>query len=381
MKKIILAIDSFKGSLTSTEAETAAQEGINRIDPTIQTICIPIADGGEGMLDALPSAGYQEMKLRVQGPLKEEVTARYLISQDGQTAYIEMASASGLTLVHESQRNPMLTTTYGTGELMRDALDRGCRHLVIGLGGSATNDAGMGMLQALGVRFLDENGTELPGRGKELAKVAHIDTTGIHPALKLTRCTAACDVRNPFYGPNGAAYVFAPQKGADSHEVQLLDQGMIHLAKLIKQTTGEDITHLPGAGAAGGLGGTLAAFLHAELRPGIDIVLEANRFHEYIQQADFIITGEGKADRQTLMGKVAIGVLQEGKRAKKPVILIAGRIEDEHPLYEAGFYRIYEITPSSMSPQEAMRKETAKENIRRTMEIILSEYDNGNYQR
>ena len=205
MKKIVLAIDSFKGSLTSAEAEAAALEGIRRVYPQAEIVCIPIADGGEGMLEALSALRAQEVRLRVQGPLDEKVEARYLISSDGQTAYIEMASASGLPLVPENQRNPLLTTTRGTGELMRDALDRGCNHLVIGLGGSATNDGGMGMLSALGIRFLDRQGQELEGRGCDMEETDRIDTSFAHPALKAVRCTAACDVRNPFYAIRSTA--------------------------------------------------------------------------------------------------------------------------------------------------------------------------------
>lgn len=283
MRKFVLAIDSFKGSLTSTEAEAAAREGILRVYPRAETLCIPIADGGEGMLDALSTLGGQEVPLRVQGPLNDKVEARYLITADGQTAYIEMASASGLTLVPENLRNPLQTTTRGTGELMRDALDRGCRRLVIGLGGSATNDGGMGMLSTLGIRFLDRQGKELEGRGKDMTATVRIDTSLAHPALKTARCTAACDVRNPFDGPQGAAFIFAPQKGATPDDVQLLDQGLHHLAQLYRQTTGLDIATLPGAGAAGGLGGALAAFLHADLRPGISLLLEANGFQDKIK--------------------------------------------------------------------------------------------------
>ena len=371
MRKFVLAIDSFKGSLTSTEAEAAAREGILRIYPRAEPLCIPIADGGEGMLDALSTLGGQEVHLRVQGPLNDQIEARYLITADGQTAYIEMASASGLTLVPENLRNPLQTTTRGTGELMRDALDRGCHRLVIGLGGSATNDGGMGMLSALGIRFLDRQGKELEGRGKDMTATVRIDTSLAHPALKTTRCTAACDVRNPFDGPQGAAFIFAPQKGATPDDVQLLDQGLQHLAQLYQQTTGIDIATLPGAGAAGGLGGALAAFLHADLRPGISLLLEANGFQDKIKGADLIITGEGRADRQTLMGKVPAGVLHEAVRAGIPIALIAGQIADEEELHAAGFYHVCATTPQDMPLRVAMQKHIAQENIRQAMEQLL----------
>lgn len=373
MRKIVLAIDSFKGSLTSTEAETAALEGIRRVYPQAETVCIPIADGGEGMLEALSSLRMQEVRLRVQGPLDEKVEARYLISSDGQTAYIEMASASGLPLVPENQRNPLLTTTHGTGQLMRDALDRGCDHLVIGLGGSATNDGGMGMLSALGIRFLNNQGQELKGRGCDMEKADRIDTSLAHPAMKAVRCTAACDVRNPFYGPEGAAYIFSPQKGATPDEVQLLDKGLRHLAELYRQTTGHDIATLPGAGAAGGLGGALAAFLNAELRPGISLLLEANGFKDKIKGADLIITGEGRADRQTTMGKVPAGVLNESRQTGIPVVLIAGQVADEEILRSAGFSQVYATTPPDMPLSTAMQKDVAQANISRTIERFLKE--------
>ena len=371
MRKIVLAIDSFKGSLTSTEAETAALEGIRRVYPQAEIVCIPIADGGEGMLEALSSLRMQEVRLRVQGPLDEKVEARYLISSDGQTAYIEMASASGLPLVPENQRNPLLTTTRGTGQLMRDALDRGCNHLIIGLGGSATNDGGMGMLNALGIRFLNNQGQELKGRGCDMEKADRIDTSLAHPAMKAVRCTAACDVRNPFYGPEGAAYIFSPQKGATPDEVQLLDKGLRHLAELYRQTTGHDIATLPGTGAAGGLGGALAAFLNAELRPGISLLLEANGFQDKVKGADLIITGEGRADRQTTMGKVPAGVLNESRQTGIPVVLIAGQVTDEEILRSAGFSQVYATTPPDMPLSTAMQKDVAQANISRTIEDLL----------
>lgn len=377
MKKIILAIDSFKGCLTSAEAEAACAEGIRSVCPHCSIICVPIADGGEGMLDALRGLGRKEVRMHVKGPLEEEVDARYLLSPDERTAYIEMASASGLTLVPPEKRNPMLTSTYGTGQLMRHAIGQGCRHLVIGLGGSATNDGGMGMLRALGYQLLDHEGKALEGCGEDLDKVCRIDDRFVLPALKDVRCTAACDVRNPFYGPQGAACVFAPQKGADSDKVGLLDKGLRNWAKVIAKATGRDIASLPGAGAAGGLGGALAAFLKAELRPGIDLLLEANHFAELIKDANWVITGEGKADRQTLMGKVPAGVLRTTRQAGIPTLLIAGQIENREELLNAGFYRLRAITPPDIPLQQAMRKEAAEANLRHTLAEILKEEING----
>ena len=374
MKKIVLAIDSFKGCLTSAEAEAACAEGIRQVCPHCSIVSVPIADGGEGMLDALRGLGGEEIQVRVQGPLEEEVDARYRLSPDERTAYIEMASASGLTLVPPEKQNPMLTSTYGTGQLMRHAIDYGCQRLVIGLGGSATNDGGMGMLRALGYRFFDCGGKALEGRGKDLDKVRRIDDRFVLPTLIDVQCTAACDVRNPFYGPQGAAYVFALQKGATPSMLETLDKGLKHWAELMADTTGCNIASLPGAGAAGGLGGALAAFLKAELRPGIDLLLEANRFTELIQNADCIITGEGKADRQTLMGKVPAGVLRAARQVGDiPTLLIAGQVEDEDELLNAGFRCVRAVTPADMPLARALQKETAQANIRQQTATILKE--------
>ena len=298
MRKVILAIDSFKGCLSSKEAETAAAQGIRHAFPTCETICLPVADGGEGMQRVLTEAlNGQEIRLSAHDPLMQMRQTAYGLSGDGTTAFIEMAAISGLPLVPLRQRNPSLTTTYGTGELIKDALNRGCRRFVIGLGGSATNDAGLGMLQALGFRFRDRYGNELgkaqPMCGQLLSEIAVIESSTALPALREARFTAACDVCNPFFGPEGAACVFAPQKGADPEMVAALDKGLQHLAQVIRQTTGHDIATMPGAGAAGGMGGTLSALLNAELKPGIDLLLDLTDFDKLIEGADLIITGEG----------------------------------------------------------------------------------------
>lgn len=384
MKKAILAIDSFKGCLTSLEAEQAAAEGIRSVFPECEVICLPVADGGEGMLDVLLTAtSGRSVIIRAHDPLMELRDARYGISGDGKTAFIEMASISGLPLISEEKRNPMLTTSFGTGELMRDALERGCRNLIVGLGGSATNDAGLGMLQALGFRFFNQQGKELgindagtPGGicGRMLPEVSSIDSSGVHPALIDSCFTGACDVRNPFYGKTGAAFVFAPQKGADVAMVIELDAGMRHLAEVIGQHTGKDISDVPGAGAAGGMGGGLLAFLNAELKPGIQLLLDVLRFSERINGADLIITGEGKADRQTLMGKVPSGILEEAKKQRIPVILLAGSIEDSDELNRAGFRGVFSIVPYPLSLERAMEPAFAQRNIRRAVEQICRLY-------
>ena len=371
MKKAVLAIDSFKGCLTSAEAEAAAAEGVHAALPECEVIRIPVADGGEGMLDVLIAATHgKSISVQAHGPLMELREARYGISGDGQTAFIEMAAISGLPLVAPKKRNPMQTTTFGTGELIRDALQRGCRHFIIGLGGSATNDAGLGMLRALGFRFPDKTGNVSGYGGQMMGKVDSIDTSSVHPLLSGCTFTAACDVRNPFYGTDGAVYVFAPQKGADATMIEALDAGMRHLAAVIFRTTGKDISSCPGAGAAGGMGGSLSAFLNAELKPGIQLLLEMQNFAEQIKDADLIITGEGKSDRQTVMGKVPYGILTEARKQHIPVVLIAGGIEDTDILTRTGFHGIFSITPSPVALEQAMQPEFARMNIRRTVEQI-----------
>ena len=377
-QKIVIAIDSFKGCLTSAEAGEAAAQGVHAACPECRTIVLPVADGGEGMLDVLLAASNgKRITVRAHDPLMQPCDANYGISGDGNTAFIEMAAISGLPLVPADKRNPMKTTTFGTGELIRDALERGCLRFIIGLGGSATNDAGLGMLQALGFRFFDKEGHEVGSMKKGIAlcgallsAISSIDSSSAHPALKKTCFTAACDVRNPFFGPNGAAHIFAPQKGADADMVKELDVAMQHLSDVIFRTTGKDVSLHPGAGAAGGMGGSLHAFLDAQLKPGIELLLETLDFAEKIKDADLIITGEGKSDRQTLMGKVPSGILQEARRQHIPVILLAGAIEDAGILNAAGFRGVFSITPSPVSLEQAMQPKFAQENIRRTVEQI-----------
>lgn len=369
MKKAVIAIDSFKGCLSSAEAGKAAAEGIRSIYPECEILCLPIADGGEGMLEVLIEAtDGQRIHISAHNPLMEWHTACYGILKNGRTVCIEMAGISGLPLVPPEKRNPMLTTSYGTGELIRDALERGCRNFIIGIGGSATNDAGLGMLQALGFRFLDKEGKVLrTGCGGVLMEVASIDTSFVHPGLRTSHFTVACDVQNPFCGPEGATYIFAPQKGADRKMVEALDAGMKNFAEVIFHKTEKDISNHPGAGAAGGMGGSLLAFLNAELKPGIQLMLDALDFNNKIEGADLIITGEGKADRQTLMGKVPSGILDKARKQKIPVILIAGSVENADDLHRAGFRGVYSINPPSITLEQAMQPEVARANISETV--------------
>ena len=370
--KIIIAIDSFKGSLTSLEAGQAAQEGIHQLFPECQTEIIGIADGGEGMLSVmLNTTGGKKQTLVAHNPCMELIETSYGISADGTTAFIEMAAISGLPLIGEEQRNPMRTTTYGTGELIRDALEKGCTLFIIGIGGSATNDAGTGMLQALGFRFLDKDGNTLGTGGEILEKAVHICTQNVHQSLKNAHFIVACDVQNPFYGPNGAAHIYARQKGADDAMIAELDNGMRSFSEVIRRETGRDIAHVPGSGAAGGMGGGLMAFLNAELKSGADLLLQVSRFEERIADADLILTGEGRIDRQSLMGKTPGKILEAGLRKGIPVIAIAGCAEDEELLKEAGFKGIYATKPEDMSMEEAMQREVAMQCVKETASLVI----------
>lgn len=363
--KIIIAIDSFKGSLTSIEAGEAAREAILQVHPEWETDIIPIADGGEGMLSVMMDTTEGDLHtLTAHNPCMELTEAQYGISADGKTAFIEMANISGLPLISYSQRNPMKTTTFGTGELIKNALERGCRKFIIGIGGSATNDAGTGMLQALGFRFLDTDGQTLGQGGEILGKITSIDTSQKHPLLKYAKFTVACDVQNPFFGPEGAAYVYARQKGADDRMIAELDLGMRLFAQVVYKETGKDIAHLSGSGAAGGMGGGMVAFLDAELKSGADLLLDISRFDERIADADLIITGEGRIDRQSLMGKIPGKILERGLSIGVPVVAIAGCVEDSLLLEEAGFAGVYATKPADMPLEEAMKRDVAMECVR-----------------
>ena len=370
--KIIIALDSFKGSLSSTEAGEAVREAILQVHPEWETDIIPIADGGEGMLNVMmnTTAGFIHT-LTAHNPCMQLTEAQYGIAADSKTAFIEMANISGLPLIAESQRNPMKTTTFGTGELIKDALEKGCRKFIIGIGGSATNDAGTGMLQALGYRFLNAEGQPLGQGGEILRKTTHIDTSKKHPSLKNAEFIVACDVQNPFFGPEGAAYVYARQKGADDGMIAELDEGMRSFAQVVYKETGKDIANLPGSGAAGGMGGGMVAFLNAELKSGADLLLDISRFDERIADADLIITGEGRIDRQSLMGKIPGKILERGHSKNIPVIAIAGCIENETLLKHAGFHGVYATKPDDMPLEKAMKRKVAMECVKRTIISVI----------
>lgn len=373
MKRILLAFDKFKGSLTSDEVADAFAHGIRDVVPHCEIRRIAIADGGEGTTETLcRELSAERVSLTVSDPLGRPIEAHYVIS--GRTAIIEMAAASGLTLLTSNERNPLKTTTYGTGEMVADAIARGCQHIVLGIGGSATNDGGMGLLEALGCRFLDATGEPLYGCGESLEQIATIDSSTLLPQLASTRITIACDVDNPLTGECGAARIYAPQKGADEATVVRLDKGMEHFAEIVLHTTGIAIKEMDGAGAAGGMGGGCHALLGARLRRGIEVVLELLRFDEYAESCDLIITGEGRIDAQTLRGKAPHGILRRAQQLGIPTIAVGGSMEPTEALRNSGFRAIYAATPDTMSLDEAMRHHTAKRNLRQTAQRIAQEW-------
>ena len=360
--KIVIASDSFKGSLSSLQVADAVEEGIRAALGTgAEIVKVGVADGGEGTTEALAeSLGGRLTSAVVSDPLGRPISAVYGITGSGDTAVMEMSSASGLPLLALSERNPMLTSTRGTGELIADALARGCRKFLMGIGGSATNDCGTGMLSALGWRFYDAEGHLLWGRGTDLEKICTIDDTDVLPAMREASFTVACDVNNPLYGPRGTAFVFAPQKGADSEMVATLDRGLRSFAAVIEKKYGISVGDVPGAGAAGGLGAAFLAFTGARLVPGIDMVLDAIRFDETLTGASLVFTGEGKIDSQTICGKTPSGVLSRAARQGISVIAIGGKV-DAAP---EGFLDVLQATPAGMSLEQAMNFETAFANVR-----------------
>ena len=376
MKKIVIASDSFKGSIGSSEVAAAAAQAVSSVFPDCRTVCLEMADGGEGTLEALcNSLGGTIIQAMVKDPLGNDILSEYAIVNipgEGPAAVIEMSKASGLTLVPPKLRNPLNTSTFGTGQLISDALDRGCRHFLTGIGGSATNDAGIGMLSALGWRFLDSEGKELPPTGSSLGKICLIDIEGRDSRLDGCTFKTACDVDTPFCGPEGAAYVFAPQKGAGPEQVRILDAGLESFAEVILKTTGIDVRYMPGAGAAGGLGGAFKAFLDSELLPGAEMVLDAIGFDSIAEGADLVITGEGKMDSQTLMGKAPYSVLRRSSKLGVPTVAIAGKVYDADSMRQAGFKEVLCINPPGMTLETAMRPEVARRNVFDTVSNYLS---------
>jgi glycerate kinase len=374
MRQIVIATDSFKGSLTSREVAEAFAEGWREMLPHSNIRKVSVADGGEGTVEALvETLGGDYVEVSVHDPLHRIIEARFGIV-NGTTAVIEMAAASGLPLLTDEERNPMKTSTYGTGEMIADALERGCRNILLGIGGSATNDCGVGMLRALGYRFLDERGNELTGGGEILEQIATIDDSNRAAALDECHFVVACDVTNPLYGKQGAAYVFAPQKGADATMVEQLDRGLRNFAEVVQRHNGASIGETEGAGAAGGLGGGIMALLDGRLVRGVELVLSEMAFDRIIADCDLVITGEGKLDYQTIMGKTPSGVLAAAKRQDIPVIAIGGAVEWCDELRGSGFAAIECVTPEGMDKKEAMTSAIAKENVRNAARRIAQRY-------
>jgi len=353
--KVIIAPDSFKESLSAKQVCIAIRNGLQRVWPDADYVEVPIADGGEGTVQSLVDATAGRIhQLGVTGPVGERVDGFYGLLGDGETAVIEMAAASGLHHVPREKRDPKLTTSLGTGELILDALNNGARRFIIGLGGSATNDGGIGMLSALGAVFSDQQGQSISANGLGLSQLAHIDTRAMDPRLNESRFLVACDVDNPLCGNQGASAVFGPQKGATDADIQLLDTALFRYAKLIKASRGIDVLHTPGAGAAGGMGAALLGFLPAQLKPGVEIVLDSLALTDRLNGADLVITGEGRIDGQTIHGKAPIGVARVAKQAGLPVIAIAGCTGDHYQaVYQHGIDAVFSSVPRAMALNEA----------------------------
>ena len=356
--KIIVAPDSFKGSLTAIQAAQAMAAGIADYDSTIRTVLLPAADGGEGTMSSLIGATDGRLiTVDVQDPLGRVIEASYGVLGDKETCVIEIAEASGLLLLAENELNPLVASSFGTGELILHALNSGYRKFIIGLGGSATNDGGAGMLQALGMKFMDKEDKALSPGGGFLSELEKIDTTVFDERISECQFIIACDVENPFVGPSGASFVFGPQKGATLEMVELLDANLLKFADLVEKMTGHSLHHKEGAGAAGGAGGAFQAFFPAETKQGIDVVLEAISFEKHLKDTDIIFTGEGKSDVQTLSGKTPFGIATAAHRARKPVILISGAIDEEsRALLSPLFTELYAIADGTVSTEESIEK-------------------------
>ena len=374
-KHILLAFDSFKGSLSSAEIAECIEETIMGIDPMIMVDRCLMSDGGEGMLETMKAVLPLYLVTKtVTGPLGLPEQARLGWEKNQRIAVIESAQANGLPLVPVKNRNPLKTTAYGVGELIRAALDLGAETVIVGLGGSATNEAGLSILQALGAVIRDQNGDPLPTMTGELLE--HVHTINLHKLderLENTKILAACDVNNPLTGPNGATYVYGPQKGANSKRLPILEAGMENVRTVIKEKTGIDLNKVSGAGAAGGIAGGLHALLKAELKPGIDVILQAQRFEKLLKNVDLVLTGEGKSDQQTLMGKVPMGVLRVAKKIGVPVILVSGIVEEKEAMLKAGFNETVAIKPEAQSVEDAVKPGFTKHNLRQAIKTLFGQ--------
>ena len=372
--KVVIAPQSFKGGLSGVEAARAIHQGVLSVYPQAETVQVPVADGGDGTLDALVrNTGGEIFASRVTGPLGNPISAIWGVMGDGRTAVIEMARASGLALVPPRSRNPKVTTSYGTGELISEALDKGYRRIIVGLGGSATNDGGVGMAQALGVHFLDSSGKELPFGGAALSRLAKIDVSAIRLGVSEARITAATDVSNPLCGPKGASAIYGPQKGGTPETVKQLDEALDHYSRLIKRTLGLDVRDTPRAGAAGGLGAGLMAFADAEIGSGIDLVCEVLRLDEHLVEADLLITGEGRVDASTIYDKAPVGVARRAKARGIPVIVMAGGLGSGYQdVYEHGIDAVVPILERPITFQKSLSStfELLRSATERTMRLL-----------
>ncbi|KKB36231.1 glycerate kinase family protein [Bacillus thermotolerans] len=372
---ILIAPDSFKGSLSAEEAARAMADGVRNAVPQADIQIVPMADGGEGTIAALSTLG-DRRTVTVADPLMRPVEASYLVMEhEGKpAALVECAQSSGLTLLSEQERSPMNANTYGLGEQIRAALEAGFRQVIISLGGSATNDGGLSMLQALGWKLYDQEGQELDSSGNPLLQVASFSDQEVHPAVRETRFLAMCDVMNPFYGEEGAAYVFAPQKGASKQEVLLLDQALKQLSRLFSTAYGVDVQKTKGSGAAGGLGGAIVSALGGQLVSGIDLVMELTGIEQHMKRADLILTGEGSLDGQSLLGKVPVGVARLAKKHDKPVLAVAGRLGEQLEALHPYFVGLFSIQMDCYPQEEAMREDVASRQTRQTVEQLLRLY-------
>ena len=371
--KVVVAIDSLKGSLSSMEAGLAIKEGVLAAQPDAEVIVKPLADGGEGTTDALiEGMNGERIDLTVTGPMHTPVDAYYGYLRETNTAVMEMASAAGITLVPDKEKNPLLATSYGVGEMIIDAIQRGCRNFIIGIGGSITNDGGIGMLKALGVRFLDEKGEDAGEGGQALAKVACIDLSGLNPLLKECHIQVACDVNNPLCGESGSTYVYGPQKGVTEDMKKTLDEAMAHFARVTSESLENDYMNTPGAGAAGGLGFAFLAYVGATLTPGIELILDAVGLEDELSGADVVVTGEGRLDFQTAMGKAPVGVARLAKKYNARVVAFAGSVTKEATACnKEGIDAFFPILRGVVTLEEAMKNENAKQNLADTAEQVI----------
>lgn len=372
--KIVIAMDSFKGSLTSMEAGAAVCSGILRVYPNAKISVLPMADGGEGTVEALTlGMGGELQSIKVTGPSDDQkITAQYGILRDKKTAIIEMAAAAGLTLLPLEKRNPLYTTTYGVGEILRDAIHKGCRHFIVGIGGSATNDGGLGMLQALGWQMLDNVGEAVPHNALGLERLAVIDDSTVLPELKECTFRIACDVTNPLLGQEGCSAVFGPQKGAPPDKISIMDEWLQHYAELAKAKYPQANPQTPGAGAAGGLGFAFLTFTRANLESGINIVMKETRLEEQIAAADLVITGEGRLDGQTVMGKAPIGIARIAKKYEKPVIAFSGCVTPDARLCNThGIDAYFPILRQVTTLSQALDPKNAQQNMTDTVEQVF----------